>query len=137
VRKLKDMKDRYKDSSGIRGNLIIYNVYIRNLDNFELGLTVINPGNINGEYFMTKGHRHKKKSEEIYILRKGKGKLLLEGKKSQIVDMKNGEIYIIPGNSGHRLINTGNKKMEVLTVYNRNAGHDYNFKFRRRVLKKR
>lgn len=134
-RRFLDMVDRYKNVEGVRGNPLIYKVFIKDFKTFETGVTVIEPGNINGEFFMTKGHRHKKKRSEVYILISGRGKLLLQGKKAKLIDLKIGKSEIIPSTSGHRLINTGNKKMEVLTIYSKDAGHDYNFKFKRRVVR--
>ncbi|GBE20574.1 glucose-6-phosphate isomerase [archaeon BMS3Abin17] len=135
VRKLNDMKDRFKNTKGVRGNPLLYTVYINDFRTYETGLTVIEPGTINKEFYMTKGHRHKKPSREIYIPLSGKGKLLLQGAKAKLISMKKGEVYIIPKNQGHRLINTGNKRFEILTIYSKDTGHDYNFKFKKRVFK--
>ncbi len=136
IRKLKDMSELYKDASGYNPNKILYNVYIMDFDCYETGLTVIEPGTINKEYIMTKGHKHKKATKEIYILLNGKGKLMIKGKSTKVFDLKKGETYVLPKNAGHRLINTGNKKLEVLTIYSKSAGHAYGFKFDRRFFKK-
>jgi len=85
---------------------------------------------------MTKGHKHKKPTKEIYILLSGKGKLIIQGKKAKVFNLKKNKTYILPKNAGHRLINTGNKKLEVLTIYEKKAGHNYNFKFTKRFFKK-
>jgi glucose-6-phosphate isomerase len=133
IRKFKDMKACFKNPDGVKGNPLIYKVYRKDFGGFETGLNVMEAGNINGEYFMTKGHMHKIAREEIYILIKGKGKLLIQkGKKIQVLNMKKNKVYIVPKNSGHRLINTGNGKLEVLTIYSKDAtrGYDYNFKKR-------
>lgn len=135
VRKFKDMKDSYKNTEGIKGDPLIYVVYIKDFGSFEVGLTCIEAGTINKEFFMTKGHRHKKSFDELYILISGKGKLLIQDKKARVFDLKKGKGYIVPGKAGHRLINTENKKLEVLTIYSKNAGHDYKFKFKKRVFK--
>lgn len=135
VRKYSEMKDSYKEKLS-SGNPIIYKVYIKDYGDFEEGLTVINPGTIGKEYYMTKGHKHIKQAPEIYILVSGKGKLLIQGKISKDIDMKKNVFYHIPEGSGHRLVNTGNKPLEVLTIYGKNAGHDYNFKFKKSILKK-
>ena len=122
------MKDRFK--SEIKGNPLIYTVYIKDFKSFETGLTVIESGKIGKEYFMTKGHRHKNPVEEIYILIEGKGKLLIKEKnRVKEINMKKGKVYLIPEKSGHRLINTGKNRLEVFTIYSKNAGHDYGFKF--------
>ncbi len=137
VRKLSDMKDKYKDSSGIKKDPVIYEVYIKDFGTFEAALTVLNAGTINKEFFMTKGHRHKKPRKEIYILTKGKGKLLIqEGKTAKAIEMKKDKMYFIPPRAGHRAINTGKGAMEFMSFYAKDAGHDYNFKFTKRFFKK-
>ena len=88
TRKYKDMEGSYKEKLE-SGNPTIYRVYIKDYGDFEEGLTVINPGCVGKEYFMTKGHRHVKAMAEIYMLVSGKGKLLVqEGKKVNVMDLK-------------------------------------------------
>lgn len=135
VRRFKDMKDRYKNIKGIKGNPLIYTVYIKDFSVFETGLNVMEPETINGEFFMTRGHKHEKPFDEIYILIKGKSKLLIQNKTTKIFNMKKNKIYVVPGKSGHRLINVGNKPSEVLTIYAKDAGRTYSFKFKKRVMK--
>ena len=137
VRKFKDMSDKYKNSDGIKGNPTIYNVYIIDFKTFEAGLTIVNPGNVNGEYYMTKGHRHENPTKEIYILQGGKGKLMVKkGKVTKVIDMVKGKNYILPKNWGHRIINTGDKPLEVMTIYSKKAGRGYGFRFNKRFFKK-
>ena len=138
IRRFKDMHDKFKNPNGIKGIPVLYRVYITDFQCFETGLTVREPGTINREFYMTKGHKHIKATKEIYILISGKGKLLVKGKTLKVFDLKKGKTYILPRDQGHRLVNTGNKKLEVLTIYMRNAGHDYKFSFdkSRRFFKK-
>jgi len=136
VRKLNDMRDKFKDADNIKNNPTIYNVYIKDFGAFQAAITVLESGEINKEFFMTKGHKHKKPSEEIYILLNGKGKLYFQGTKAKIIEMKKDKIYVIQKSYGHRVINTGNKKIELLSVYSKNTGHDYKFKFKKRVFKR-
>ena len=136
VRKFIDMSDRYKNPEGVKGNPLIYTVYIIDFDCFESGLTVIEPGTINKEYHMTKGHKHKKPTKEIYILLNGKGKLIIQGKKAKVFNLKKDETFVLPKNAGHRLVNIGSKKLEVLTIYEKKAGHNYDFKFTKRFFRK-
>ena len=135
VRKLSDMKDKYKNPD-VKGNPLIYTVYVKDFGTFEVGLTVMEPGTINKEFYMTKGHRHKKARKEIYVLTKGKGKLLVQGAKAQVFNMKKDKLYFIPPKAGHRAINTGKGKMEFLSFYAKDAGHDYNFEFKKRLFRK-
>lgn len=136
VRRFKDMKQSYRSSGGINGNPVIYTVYRKDFGTFETGLNVMNSGAINKEFFMTKGHKHEKPSPELYFLIKGKVKLLIEGHKVNVLDMKKNKFYYIPGKSGHRLVNTGKTASEVLTIYSKNAGRTYGFKFKKRFFKK-
>ncbi len=136
VRRFKNMKDSYENIKGIKGNPVIYIVYRKDFGAFKIGLNVMEPGNINGEFFMTKGHNHKKSRNELYVLMEGEGKLLIQGKKVKIINLKKGKLYVVPGKSGHRLINTGNKKMKVLTIYSKDAGRGYDFRFKKRIMKK-
>ncbi|MCK5449646.1 cupin domain-containing protein [Candidatus Pacearchaeota archaeon] len=128
VRKYADMKERFLLE--VKGNPLLYTVYIKDFETFETGLTVIESGKIGKEYFMTKGHRHKKPIEEVYMLIEGKGELLIKEKnKIRKINMKKGKVYFIPGKSGHRLINTGKNRLEVFTIYSKNGGYDYGFEF--------
>jgi len=132
IRKYKEMEDSFEGL--IKTNPIIYKVYIKDYGDFEEGLTVVNPGKVGKEFFMTKGHKHKKVAPEIYIPVAGKGILLISvNGKETTYELKKGNLYHIPGNSGHRLINTGEKPLEIITIYGKNAGHYYKFKFKRRI----
>jgi glucose-6-phosphate isomerase len=133
--RLKDMKDSYRNPN-VKGNPLIYTVYIKNLGGFKQGLTVIEPGTINKEFYMTRGHRHIKPEDEIYILVNGTGKLILQTKKAKIFNLGKNRVYFISSKSGHRLVNTGRKKLEILAFYPKNAGHNYNIKFKKRFFKK-
>lgn len=140
-RKLKDMKEQFFDQKEANRilkekNPLIYNVYIKNiLEGVMFGLTVLNSGSIGREYYMTKGHKHKKKYSEVYILLEGKGSLILQNKKIKIQKLKKGKKVVIPATTSHRLVNTGKTKMEVLTIYNEKAGHNYKVRFKKRLLK--
>jgi len=134
VRKLKDMADRFKGPSDVNPEKVLYKVFIKDHGSYESGLTVIEPGKVNGEFFMTKGHRHQKPLPEIYILLSGRGKLLIEGRNKKVYDLKKGKNYIISGKDGHRLINTGKEKLKVLTIYFKEAGRNYDYNFKRRFF---
>jgi len=129
IRKYKNMSEMFKGKLENQ-NPILYKVYIKDFGDFETGLTVINPGNVKGEYYMTKGHRHKKNWNEIYVLISGKGKLLVQDKKTKVIDLKKNKIYNVPGTSEHRLINVVNTELQVLTFYSKRGGHDYSFWFK-------
>jgi oxalate decarboxylase/phosphoglucose isomerase-like protein (cupin superfamily) len=138
IRTLKDLKNCFLDKEKVKQilkkrNPIIYRVYIRKIDNLNIGLTIIKPGTITNEYYFTKGHKHDKPSTEIYILIKGKGKLVLGDK---IITLQKNKRFKISGTSLHRLINIGDTNLEVLTIYDPKAGHDYKVEFKKRIFKK-
>jgi len=140
-RTLKDLQSYFRDKKEVqkilkKKNPVIYSVFIKELSPIDLGLTVINPGNISGEYFFTKGHMHKKKTPEFYILLEGKGELLIQKGKLKVIDLKKGEIALILKKYAHRLINTGSKKLKVLTIYDQKSKPDYKIKFKKRFFKK-
>ncbi len=137
VRKLSDMKDFYKSQKEVlkileKRNPVIYEVYeTRHSDkNGDLcyTTTIIYPGKIGKEYFMTKGHFHKNKnSAEVYFGLSGRGKSLLMDKKGnkKTVEIKKDKIVYIPPDFAHRTVNTGKQKLRFLSVYPSDAGHDY------------
>jgi len=138
--KVKNVLKWYKDPhiKSSEKNKIVYQVFVKEFLPLNIALTVINPGNINGEYFMTKGHIHKSLKEEFYVLLEGKGILFLQkGNKVKTIHLKKGELVLIEKSYAHRLINTGDKKLEVLTVYHEGSKPSYNFKFKKRFFKKK
>ena len=50
--------------------------------------------------------------------------------------MKKGKIALIPEGYAHRLVNTGNKKLKVLTIYHEDSKPSYNVKFKKRFFRK-
>ena len=143
TRKLEDLKNRFVDKEEIKeileeeGNLEIYETFTKTFSPIKLTLTVVNPGTVDREFYLTKGHVHKNRSPEFYILLEGKGSLVLQkaGKPKEI-KLKKGNIALIPGGYAHRLANTGNKKLKVLTIYHEDSKPDYHLKFKKRVYKK-
>jgi len=143
TRKLKDIENRFVDKEEVKkiledkGNLEIYEMYTKTFSPIKLTLTVVNPGTIDREFYLTKGHIHKNKTPEFYILLEGKGSLVLQkAGKSKEVKLKKGKIALIPEGYAHRLANTGNKKLKVLTIYHENSKPDYHLRFKKRVYKK-
>jgi len=142
IRKLKDMKGRFQNYEKVKEilnkkNPVIYRVYRKEDKNEKTGniksLTVIYPGCIGKEYFMTKGHKHKKRAPERYILVKGKGILLLQKDKCKKKELIKNKEVTISGKEGHRLVNIG--KLEVITIEYKETEKDYDIIFKKRILK--
>lgn len=92
------------------------------------GISHIYPGKIGQEYFMTRGHVHQAlNTGEYYVGLAGTGLLLLidlQGS-ARIERVTPGSLHYIPGNTAHRLINTGDTMLSVGACWQSNSGHDY------------
>ena len=96
--------------------------------NLSAAITILNSGKIGDEYYMTKGHFHKKESaSEIYICLSGRGLLLMQNRKGEVdvQEMARGRVIYVPPGWAHRAINIGSTKLIFLAIYPSDAGHDY------------
>lgn len=92
------------------------------------GNTVIEPGKVDAEYFMTHGHFHRKRDRtEYYATVEGEGALILmdENRKTWMEPMSAGSVHFIPANVAHRVANTGNVPLRFVACWPSDAGHDY------------
>ena len=97
-------------------------------NNLLSSTTMINPGQVNGEYFMTKGHFHQLRNRaEFYIGLSGEGLLVMATEDGKVVveEMRPGRINYVPGNWSHRSVNTGKVPFTFFAVYVADAGQDY------------
>ena len=136
-RRLSDMRGWFADANAeaalIGRNPLIYEVhYGYNAPSIEgqLGFctTIIYPGKIGEEYYMTKGHYHGKADRaEIYYCLQGEGDLLLQTRDgaTNVQHMIPGVIAYIPAYHAHRTINTGAENFVFLSVYPADSGYDY------------
>jgi glucose-6-phosphate isomerase len=109
---------------------IIYEVYVHENEgegDLSYAVTVIHPGDIDGECFMTKGHFHNKSAGEAYLGLEGKGLLVLENRegKTKKMSLEPGGITYVPRDYAHRAINVGDVPLRFLAIYDSAAGHDY------------
>jgi len=94
----------------------------------NFGVTIINPGKVGIEYYMTRGHYHSKRSAaEIYFGLKGEGMVMMQTKGGQLAHLpvKVGSAVYVPSFWAHRTINVGSEKLSFLYAYPSDAGHDY------------
>jgi glucose-6-phosphate isomerase len=144
------MASHYQDSAAVHSLLredpVIYRVYMPNQPGELIGLytatSVIEPGTVGGEFYMTKGHFHEKQTApEIYLTLSGRGILLMQNHEGQVQmhPMQPGDLSYIPGIWAHRTINTGDAPLVFFAIWPVDAGHDYESieksGFLRRVLK--
>ena len=135
-RTISDMAGSYLDAEAETdlvnaGDPLIYEVlqYDMPEENGQLVVctTVVQPGKVGDEYFMTKGHYHAKRATgEVYLGLRGQGKLLLEadGEFTER-DLKPGVVAYVPPHWAHRTANTGPDPLIFFAVYPADAGHDY------------
>ena len=137
VRQLSDMKGMFFDTEAERRILekedpTIYSFSERILPeangHLQLATTTIHPGKIGEEYFMTKGHYHRRPdTSEVYLGLEGKGFLLIQTEKGDFesIDIHPGTLAYIPPYWGHRMVNIGSQPFIFFAVYPGDAGHNY------------
>jgi glucose-6-phosphate isomerase len=92
------------------------------------GISLLSPGNVDGECFMTRGHFHAKSDRaEYYWGISGTGLLLLmtRDRACRVEEVRPGSLHYIPGETAHRLVNTGDERLAVGACWPSDAGHDY------------
>lgn len=95
--------------------------------NLNFGLSIVYPGKIGKEYYMTRGHFHLKDSSELYLCLKGRGMILMQNKDGEFLatELEPGSLGYVPPGWGHRTINTGGGRFIFFFAYPADAGHDY------------
>lgn len=90
--------------------------------------TVIEPGDVHGECFMTRGHFHTDplRGEWMLTLR-GSGSLVLRDRdgKAWTESMGTGSVHMIDGRHAHRVANTGDEPLVFVVTWLADCGHDY------------
>lgn len=135
-RRLSDMKGMYANRTAEQsvlqdGDPVIYEVFQADVPEFagELAVctTVLHPGKVGDEFFMTKGHFHSQRDRaEVYYGLTGHGLLLLanDGEAHEVA-IEPGTVAYVPPYWAHRTVNIGSKPFVFLAVYPGDAGHDY------------
>lgn len=92
------------------------------------GTTILYPGQVGNEYYMTKGHFHTLlETAEIYYTLSGEGFMIMENPEGDTLELpltKNEAVYV-PRRYAHRTVNTGSKPLILFYTFDANAGHDY------------
>ena len=90
--------------------------------------TILQPGQVDGEYFMTRGHFHTNhdRGELMWTLR-GKGALILMDRERNtwMEEMTVGSTHDIDGRYAHRVANTGSEPLVFLVAWMSDCGHEY------------
>jgi glucose-6-phosphate isomerase len=137
VRRLSAMEGQYLDaqtfSSMLNDDPVLYEVY--EIKRPELagelmnGLTIVHPGKVGEEYFMTKGHFHTVlDTAEVYYCLKGEGAMVMETPEGEwaVEELHPGRVLYVPPRWAHRSVNTDPREdLVMFFIYPANAGHDY------------
>jgi glucose-6-phosphate isomerase, archaeal len=137
VRRLSEMRTAYADDAAAGrliadgGDPVVYRGYDAPVPeepgHLVYRTTIIAPGRVGDEYFMTKGHHHVRDSAEFYLGMAGTGLMVLQDRSGE-VKVENLtpalSVYVPPG-WAHRTVNTGDDDLIFLAVYFGDAGHDY------------
>ena len=92
------------------------------------GTTILYPGKIGCEYYMTKGHFHTVlETAEVYYTLDGEGFMVLEDPSGDTMELSlsKGQAVYVPRSYAHRTVNTGNKPLVLFYTFAADAGHDY------------
>ena len=93
-----------------------------------MGVSVLHPGKVGGEFFMTKGHFHSiLNTAEVYYTLKGHGVMVMETPEGEtsVEELAPGKVLYVPPRWAHRSVNTGSEDLSFFFVYPADAGHDY------------
>jgi glucose-6-phosphate isomerase len=135
-RRLSDMKDMYYDSEAVEDlineNPLIYEYYDLGAPEHEgdlaFGTSIVYPGKVGNEYFMTKGHFHSiLDTAEVYFCLRGKGCMMMESPEGDwdVQELTPGKALYVPKRYAHRSINIGNEPLITFFAFRADAGHDY------------
>jgi len=138
VRRLSNMKNQFLEQASFEQMLaaedtLLYEVYevIRPEIAGELlqGISIVHPGKVGAEYFMTKGHFHTVlDTAEVYYCLRGEGYMVMENPEGDwaVEPLRPQSVLYVPPRWAHRSVNT-HPTTDLVTffVYPGNAGHDY------------
>lgn len=136
TKRLSELRGIFHDTSAYdraiaeRDNPVVYEVidYRKKDSDLCFGTTIMSPGKIGLEYYMTRGHFHERREcSEVYYTQSGEGLLLLESRdgETRTVSMRRDVCAFIPPDWAHRSINTGHEKLVFVWFCATDAGHDY------------
>lgn len=138
VRRLSDMQGQFFDQLAYDAILaeedkVIYEVYEvkRPEESGELlhGLSIVHPGTVDTEHFMTKGHFHEVlETAEIYYCLQGDGYMVMETPDGDwaVEPLKARSVLYVPPCWAHRSVNTSlTNDLVTFFIYPAHAGHDH------------
>lgn len=138
TRRLSEMEGQFVDRDAYDAALaeedvVLYEVYdIERPDvagELRHGLSIVHPGTIGDEFYMTKGHFHSVlETGEVYYCLQGQGMLVMETPEGDwdVEEFRPGGVVYVPPRWAHRSVNTSlDEDLVTFFIYPANAGHDY------------
>jgi glucose-6-phosphate isomerase len=131
------MRDMYADAAAAakilsEGDPVVYEFYELGAPEYPgdlaFGTSIVYPGKVGNEYFMTKGHFHTiLETAEVYYTLAGEGAMLLENSEGDVAlhFLMSGRALYVPKRYAHRSVNTGTTPLITFFVFRGDAGHDY------------
>jgi len=136
-RHLSQMQDMYRDAEAAalrveEGDPLVYEFYElgapQNPSDLAFGTSILYPGKVGDEYFMTKGHFHTiLDTAEVYYCLAGKGGMLIENPEGDTAffAFTPGQALYVPKRYAHRSVNTGTERLVTFFAFRGDAGHNY------------
>jgi len=137
-RRLSQMKGIFADEKALREKIacddaLVYEFYDlgipRAAGEIAFGTSILYPGRVGKEYFLTKGHFHEVlETAEVYYCLRGKGFMLMENPEGdwEAREMSPGKAVYVPPRFAHRSINVSDTEPLIsFFAFRSDAGHDY------------
>ncbi len=137
TRRLSSMRGQYLNQPAYEAALaqedvLVYEVYENQAPevagDLQHGVSLLHPGKIGDEYYMTKGHFHRLvETAEVYYCLQGHGYMMMETPEGEwsAEELYPGCTLYVPPRWAHRSINVGQTDLVTFFVYPGDAGHDY------------
>lgn len=137
MRRASDLRGFFQDADALEtlirnGDPVIYETFEPPVPeaagHVMFGITVLQPGRVGNEYFMTKGHYHvQRQTAEVYAALRGRGYLVMQTEQgaSRAVPVEAGGVVYVPPGWAHRTVNTGDEPLVLFYAFPADAGHDY------------
>ena len=138
IRRLSSLKGQFFDHKAFETKLtandeVVYEVYEIFRPNIPgellMGISVLHPGKVGNEFFMTKGHFHTVlETAEVYYVLKGEGFMVMETPEgeSAVESLSPGKVLYVPPRWAHRSVCTSRlDDLVTFFVYPGDSGHDY------------
>lgn len=136
-RRVSSMRGMYADDAATEkliaeGDPLVYEFYEigapETPGDLAFGTSIVYPGKVGDEYFMTKGHFHTiLETAEVYYCLQGHGYMLMENPEGDwsAQPLSPGKTVYVPPRYAHRSINVGDTPMVTFFCFRGDAGHDY------------